>query len=59
MNAPVPHSRNALSIDIEARVQALLQLRRQMLVLHARLEYLRLMLRLSRTHAPGRGHGAG
>ncbi len=58
MNAPAPQSPHALSIDIEARVHALLQLRRQMLVLHARLEYLRLMLRLSRPLAPGRGHGA-
>jgi hypothetical protein len=33
---------------IEARMQALMKLRRQMLELHARLEYLRLMLRMNR-----------
>lgn len=40
--APLP-----LIDEIEARMHALLKLRRQMLALHARLEYLRLMLRLS------------
>ncbi len=43
---------------LEARMQALMKLRRQMLELHARLEYLRLMLRLNRRvpaqrHLPG------
>jgi hypothetical protein len=33
--------------ELEARMHALLKLRRQMLELHARLEYLRLMLRVS------------
>lgn len=33
--------------ELENRVLALLKLRQQMLALHARLEYLRLMLRLS------------
>jgi hypothetical protein len=33
---------------LEARMQALMKLRRQMIELHARLEYLRLMLRMNR-----------
>jgi hypothetical protein len=37
-----------LTDAIEARMQALMKLRRQMLELHARLEYLRLMLRMNR-----------
>jgi hypothetical protein len=36
-----------LAEEFEVRMQALLKLRRQMLALHARLEYLRLMLRVS------------
>lgn len=56
MNSPAPHGPTALSADIEARVQALVQLRRQMLALHARLEYLRLMLRLSRPMGSRHGH---
>jgi hypothetical protein len=37
----------SLTEELEARLQALRKLRRQMLTLHARLEYLRLMLRIN------------
>jgi len=37
----------SLTEELEARLQSLRKLRRQMLALHARLEYLRLMLRVS------------
>ena len=46
-----PQSQNPQSMpltdELEARLQALRKLRRQMLTLHARLEYLRLMLRIN------------
>jgi len=46
-----PQSQNPppmpLAEELEVRLQALRKLRRQMLALHARLEYLRLMLRVS------------
>lgn len=41
-----------LTEELEARLQALRKLRRQMLTLHARLEYLRLMLRLNARVTP-------
>ncbi len=49
MNLQQPPSPAPMSLteELEARLQALRKLRRQMLALHARLEYLRLMLRLS------------
>jgi hypothetical protein len=49
MNTPQPDSPAPMSLaeELEARLQALRKLRRQMLTLHARLEYLRLMLRLN------------
>lgn len=42
--SPAPMS---MPEELEARLQALRKLRRQMLTLHARLEYLRLMLRIN------------
>ena len=49
MNPLQPQSPQPLPLaeEVEVRLQALLKLRRQMLALHARLEYLRLMLRVS------------
>ena len=49
MNPPEPQNPPPmpLSKELEVRMEALLKLRRQMLALHARLEYLRLMLRVS------------
>ena len=49
MNPPQPQNPlpMPLSEELEVRLQSLLKLRRQMLALHARLEYLRLMLRVS------------
>jgi hypothetical protein len=49
MNPPPPQNPlpMPLSEELEVRMQSLLKLRRQMLALHARLEYLRLMLRVS------------
>jgi hypothetical protein len=47
-----------LTDELEARLRALLRLRQQMRELHARLEYLRLMIRLNRTALPRRD-GAG
>jgi hypothetical protein len=41
-----------LTEELEARLLALRKLRRQMLTLHARLEYLRLMLRLNARVTP-------
>lgn len=53
--SPVPMS---LTEELEARLDALRKLRRQMMVLHARLEYLRLMLRISGPMLPqSRPHG--
>ena len=47
-----PRSQNQppspLTDELEARMQTLLKLRQQMRELHARLEYLRLMIRISR-----------
>jgi hypothetical protein len=50
MNPPQSQSSAPLTLtdEIETRLHALLTLRRQMLELHARLEYLRLWLSLSR-----------
>jgi hypothetical protein len=45
--APLP-----LTDELEARMHTLLKLRKQMLELHARLEYLRLMLRVSGPRLP-------
>lgn len=51
-----PRSQNQppspLTDEFDARMQALLKLRQQMRELHARLEYLRLMIRLSRPGLP-------
>ena len=47
MNPPQPPSPMPLHEELEVRMQALRKLRRQMLALHARLDYLRLMLRVS------------
>lgn len=50
---PTPHQPSSLLADeLEARLQALLKLRQQMRELHARLEYLRLMIRLGRPGLP-------
>ena len=60
MNMQQPHSPVPMSLteELEARLQSLRKLRRQMLALHARLEYLRLMLRLSGPMLPqSRPHG--
>ena len=56
MNTPNPQSPMQLpaTAELENRMQALMALRRQMLELHARLEYLRLMLRVSRPSLPPR-----
>jgi hypothetical protein len=43
-----PDAQSLLVAEIEERRRALLRLRAQMLQMHARLEYLRLMIRLSR-----------
>ncbi len=48
MNLPKPDTRSPLVAELEERRRALLLLRAQMLQLHARLEYLRLMIRLTR-----------
>jgi hypothetical protein len=56
-DSPVP-TPLPLTDQIEARMRTLLTLRQQMLELHARLEYLRLMLRVSGPSLPlhgGRG----
>jgi hypothetical protein len=42
-----PHTPMPLTQELELRLQALRKLRREMLALHARLEYLRLMLRIA------------
>jgi hypothetical protein len=47
MNPPQTPPPMPLSDELEMRLQALRKLRRQMLALHARLEYLRLMLRVT------------
>jgi hypothetical protein len=47
MNPPPSHSPMPLTQELELRLQALRKLRREMLALHARLEYLRLMLRIA------------
>jgi hypothetical protein len=47
MNPPQTPQPMPMSDELEVRLQALRKLRRQMLTLHARLEYLRLMLRVS------------
>jgi hypothetical protein len=48
MNTPNPSDDTSprRTLTLEERTQALLELRRQMQELHARLEYLRLMLKL-------------
>lgn len=55
MNPPRPTPQQPalpLAEELEARLQALLALRQQMRELHARLEYLRLMIRLNRPGLP-------
>ena len=47
--APLPLP---LTDELAARLQALLKLRQQMREMHARLEYLRLMIRLNRPGLP-------
>ena len=56
MQAPAPSSPRPLppTDELTSRMDALMSLRRQMLELHARLEYLRLMLRVSRPSLPPR-----
>ena len=46
MNSPPPYSLDPALDQLESRLQALMRLRLQMLEVHARLEYFRLMLRL-------------
>ena len=57
MNTPNPQSPVQLPAtdELENRMHALMALRLQMLELHARLEYLRLMLRLNAPTLPPRG----
>ena len=43
-----PHGQDPALEQIESRLHSLMRLRFQMLELHARLEYLRLMMRLKR-----------
>jgi len=43
-----PYGQDSALEQIESRLHSLMRLRRQMLELHARLEYLRLMMRLRR-----------
>ena len=43
-----PDAQSLLVAELEERRRALLRLRAQMMHMHARLEYLRLMIRLSR-----------
>jgi hypothetical protein len=50
--APTP---SPLTEELQARLRSLLILRQQMLELHARLEYLRLMLRVSGPTLPPHG----
>ena len=54
MNPPQSQNPQSLPLadELEARLHALLKLRQQMRELHARLEYLRLMIRLSRPRLP-------
>lgn len=54
MNPPRPSHPPPLPLadELEARLQALLKLRQQLHGLHARLEYLRLMIRLSQPGPP-------
>lgn len=53
MNPPRPSPQPpSLADELEARLRALLQLRQQMRELHARLEYLRLMIRLNHPRLP-------
>lgn len=52
MNPPNPDTQSLLAAELEERRRALLRLRAQMMQLHARLEYLRLMIRLSRRDMP-------
>ena len=54
MNPPESPNPQTLPLtdELEARIEALLKLRQQMRELHARLEYPRLMIRLSRPHLP-------
>jgi hypothetical protein len=54
MNSPQSQKPQSMPLtdELEARMQALLKLRQQMRELHARLEYLRLMIRLSRPGLP-------
>jgi hypothetical protein len=47
MNPPNRDTQHPLVTELEERRQALMRLRAQMLQLHARLEYLRLMIRLT------------
>jgi hypothetical protein len=48
MTPPKPDPQSPLAAELEERRRTLLKLRAQMMQLHARLEYLRLMIRLSR-----------
>jgi hypothetical protein len=48
MDSSAPNGSIPTTADLKQRMQSLIELRAQMLELHARLEYLRLMLRLNR-----------
>lgn len=52
MDSPAPNGSIPSTAELKQRMQSLIELRAQMLELHARLEYLRLMLRVqARSHA--------
>ena len=52
MDSPAPNGSFPTSAELAQRMRSLIELRAQMLELHARLEYLRLMLRVrARMHA--------
>lgn len=52
MDSPNSDIQSRLVTELDERRRALLKLRAQMMQLHARLEYLRLMIRLSRRDPP-------
>lgn len=53
-SAPTPRVPLSPSEEMNRRMDALMALRKQMLQLHARLEYLRLMMRINRRLTPPR-----
>jgi hypothetical protein len=52
MELPRPSIPPPLDEEVQARMNALMKLRRQMLELHARLEFLRLMIRVGGPRLP-------